>query len=446
MAELNQRTTAIHGLRRVTNEVMADTFEGDVFVCQQQLASLQLHFDRFTAAQDHLVGEAVDDTELNAHQALWDEMEALYNPAVVKLNRIMAVEEPQSAPASQGGQAESIHTNVAAMMNLKLDPVTIPQFDGSLRNWLAFKDAIQTLLDKPEIPEYYKLQKLRASLVGDSLTTLVGNLYTGGYRATWEELVRRYDNKKQLAELHVSRFVGIKPVTNETGAGLLKVVDTVRESLRALRVMELPVDQWDALSVPIVTSKLPQVTQHAWGMHTDQRELPNLDELLSFVEKRAQSLSLDVLHWPGTTTNNAAGAATRRGASNATTNASQTQRLVKSNLAATAPGNCEFCDENTHRIGRCPTLTTLSVAERFTKLRGSNLCFNCLKPGHSTKSCPPTNGNCRHCHGRHHSLLCRAGAAAAGSTNTSTPAITPTPTPTPVPAVLPSQPPRNLPA
>lgn len=138
--------------------------------------------------------------------------------------------------------------------------------------------------------------------------------------------MRRYDNKKQLAELHVSRFVGIKPVGSETGPGLLKVVDTVRESLRALRVMELPVDEWDALSVPIVTSKLPQVTQHAWGMHTEQRDIPKLEDLLIFVEKRAQSLSLDVLHWPGSSNNGAASGNARRSAPQSATNTPQPRR------------------------------------------------------------------------------------------------------------------------
>lgn len=174
MADLNQRSTAIHGIRRVSNHIMAEDFEGDHFVCAQQMTSLQMHFERFTTAHDTLVGNAADDDELATHQALWDDMEALYNPAIVKLIRMMAAEPAPSIQPSHDDSADSSRSaNAVAMMNLKLDPVTIPQFDGSLRNWLAFKDAIQTLLDKPEIPEYYKLQKLRASLVGDSLSLAI---------------------------------------------------------------------------------------------------------------------------------------------------------------------------------------------------------------------------------------------------------------------------------
>lgn len=324
-----------------------------------------------------------------------------------------------------------------AMMDLKLEPVRVPRFDGSLRNWLSFKDAIETILNKPEIPEYYKLAKLRDAMASDSLKTLVGNLYTGGFDATWNELLRRYDSPRQLAELHVSRFVGIKPATTETAADLLTIVDTVRESLRALRVMELPVDQWDALSVPIITSKLPQVTSQAWGMHSDQKAIPKLDDLLEFLEKRAQSLSLDILHWPGASTAGAAGGFRQRGGS-----ANSSRRLVKSNLAATTPGNCTFCNEPGHLLARCPKLKQLTPAQRFSSLRGSDLCFNCLKPGHPTRECSSTS-RCRTCDGRHHTLLCRKEA-----TNTQ-PQASSTPNTTSVPAGAiasepATQPPRNF--
>lgn len=90
---------------------------------------------------------------------------------------------------------------------------------------------------------------------------LIGGLYSGGYEEVWAALKDRFDNQKLLAEIHVSIFINIKTATDETAKTLLTVVDTVQESLRALRVMKLPVDQWDALAVPIVVSKLPGHTQ-----------------------------------------------------------------------------------------------------------------------------------------------------------------------------------------
>lgn len=212
MAELNRRRSEITTLHRMTARILAEEYTGDIHTYVQELASLKVHFERFTAANDVLVDNATDDDELDAHQQLWDELEDRYNPSVAKLNRLMA---PKAEPPIVHDVSEPQPTT----MDLKLDPITIPKFDGSLRNWLAFKDAIQTLIDKPNIPEYYKLQKLRESLVGYSLETLVGNLYTGSYQATWDELVKRYDNKKQLAELHVSRLLASNPLTSKLVQG-----------------------------------------------------------------------------------------------------------------------------------------------------------------------------------------------------------------------------------
>lgn len=415
MADLNQRLSACTAIDRLAAEILKEDFQGDLFFCQQRLATLEKHFDRFIIPHDKLVGAASDEAELRSHMDLWDKLEGIYSTAVIKLNRMISQLDLAPNPLATGANslADDTESQRAAILDLKLVPVGVPKFDGSLRNWLSFKDAIQTILDKPNIPEYYKLTKLRDSMASESLKTLVGNLYTGGFQATWDELLRRFDNPKQLAELHVSRFVGIRPVSSETSADLLTIVDTVRESLRALRVMDLPVDQWDALSVPIVTSKLPQTTQHAWGMHTDQKKIPTLDELLTFVERRAQSLSLDVLRWPGTSDKNTL---MRRGLPQSPINTPK--KLVKSNLAATAPGNCEYCNNPSHQIYRCPKLLAVPVAERFSKLSGSNLCFNCLKPGHSTKTC--SGGNCRRCQGKHNSLLCRSSAATTSAPLAST--------------------------
>lgn len=431
MAELNQRTTAVNALRRQSAIIMAEAFAEDGFECQQRSVTVQNHFERFTTVHDVLVGQAENEDALTVHQALSDEMEDLYNAMVVKLNRMMANHNGANT-------AEDRESNAAAVMDLKLEPVRVPKFDGSLRNWLSFKDAVETILNVPEIPEYYKLSKLRDAISSESLKTLVGNLYTGGFEATWNELLRRYDSPRQLSELHVSRFVGIKPSSTETAANLLAIVDTVRESLRALRVMELPVDQWDALSVPIITSKLPPVTQHAWGMHSDQKAIPKLDDLLEFVEKRAQSLSLDTLHWPGASNSGAAGGALQRGGP-----ANTSRRLIKSNLAATTPGNCKFCNESGHSLTRCPKLLALAPGQRFSALKGSDLCFNCLKPGHPTKDCSST-GRCRTCDGRHHTLLCRKEAANPPTFPTSNASSTPAAANVGAATLPTNQPPRNF--
>lgn len=435
MAELNRRTGIVSSIRRVTAEVLADAYAGDSFVLQQASTTLQSHFDRLIPVHDTLVAQSMDEAEINTHMELFNQTEDLFNQTMVKLQRMAIAAEPEHG---DDGDA-SVHTQRPMAMNLKLDPLSVPKFDGTLRNWLAFKDAFETLVHKQDYPEAYKLGKLRESVQGDAVA-LVGGMYSGGYTEVWRTLTDRYDSPKQLADIHVSRFIGLKQESKETTSTLLAIVDTVRESLRALRVMELPVDQWDALAVPIVTSKLPQSTQQAWGMSRTTNEIPTLDELLTFVEKRAHSLAPDVLRWPSSTT---PAASSSRKSGNAP---AHSQRLIKSNLAATTSGGCPLCSGEEHAIARCARFLAMSPIERFGKLKRSDYCFNCLRRGHASNSCGASL--CRNCNGKHHTLLCRGSppstvVVSSGGTGTpaaSAPSVASNSSPA---APSPGQPPRN---
>lgn len=163
-------------------------------------------------------------------------------------------------------------------------------------------------------------------------------------------------------------------------------------------------------------------SQQAWGMSLTSKEVPKLQELLDFIEKRAHILPASTPRPTGNGNQQSNNGTKRRTGS--TNSMQQSSRLVKTNLAAVTPGHCAFCNTAGHYVARCTQLLTLPVNERFQKLKGTNLCFNCLIPGHSTKSC--TGGNCRKCNGRHHTILCRQGDAQT-ATNASAPPTPPQP-------------------
>ncbi|XP_036342826.1 uncharacterized protein LOC118752082 [Rhagoletis pomonella] len=386
MAELNLRASAINAIKRIYDRVRTiQPGSFDEFQLEQELKSATTHFSRFTANHDQLVGSAKP-SELDAHATLWEEVEDVYNSTCTILNRELRGVKRIPPAGTQPREFE-----------VKLEPLAIPIFDGTMQNWLAFKDAFEMLVHKTDYPEAYKLGKLRQA-VSASAVPLVGSVYSGGYAELWTALKERFDNRKRLAETHVSRLLNIKPTSEDTSQAILLIVDTVHESMRALRVMGLPVATWDAVVVPIVAAKLSIATQREWSMSCSPTDIPSLDELLKFLGQRAHSLSTAVVMW-----NKGADVSSR-----SQQRASGPSRAVKAHVAAADEGKCVYC-QGAHRITKCARFLAMKCEQRIDAVKAAKLCFNCLKLGHSARQC--TSGDCRHCSRKHNSLLCRASSS-----------------------------------
>ncbi|XP_053960640.1 uncharacterized protein LOC128864903 [Anastrepha ludens] len=382
MAELNLRASAIKAIKRIHDRVSGfQQGAFDEFHLEQELKSLSAHYARFVTNHDLLMGNAAN-AELEAHEKLWEEVEGIYNNACTHLNRAIMGAKPSQSAVMPVRECE-----------VKLEPLAIPTFDGTMQNWLAFKDVFELLVHNTDYPEGYKLGKLRQA-ISASAVPLVGSVYSGGYADLWKALKERFDNRRQLAETHVSRLLNIKPTTEDTPTALLFIVDTVHESLRALHVMGLPVAEWDAVVVPIIVSKLPITTQREWNMSCSPTEIPSLNELLTFLGQRAHSLSTTVVTWSNGV----------EFTSKSHQRAGGPSRAVRSHVVSAEEGKCTYC-QGAHRIMKCARFLVMKYEDRITAAKTAKLCFNCLKQGHSARQCP--SGNCRHCGRKHNSLLCR---------------------------------------
>ena len=72
---------------------------------------------------------------------------------------------------------------------------------------------------------------------------------------------------------------------------------------------------------------------------------------------------------------------------------------------------CPICHNN-HNVFLCTEFKSLSVKDRYDKVKMAGLCFNCMSTAHATSQCLSTK-RCQRCSKRHHTLL----HAEDGSTN-----------------------------
>ena len=66
--------------------------------------------------------------------------------------------------------------------------------------------------------------------------------------------------------------------------------------------------------------------------------------------------------------------------------------------------NCSLCKTLKHPLYTCPQFKLLPHDKILSTIHSSNVCLNCLKPGHFSKSCA-SNYCCKKCQKPHHTLL-----------------------------------------
>ena len=155
--------------------------------------------------------------------------------------------------------------------------------------------------------------------------------------------------------------------------------------------------------MPLIVDKLPKEVVEKWELELNEekakQDCVEVKTLLTFLEQliRAKESSQPP------SLNSKVPAKENFGNRENRFKFNRSQKSSTSALCATThEGKCVICYKN-HGLKSCVSFLSLPVNERFRKAASKGLCFRCLEPGHRAEMCqkPP----CKHCQGRHHSLL-----------------------------------------
>lgn len=296
-----------------------------------------------------------------------------------------------SAEASKGKPPAQIDVSKPSTSNseVRLPRISIPTFNGNYTEWQSFHDLFVALIhNNASIENVQKLHYLKSSLTGDAEVLLRQFSITGdNYADAWSILKKRYNNKRYIANNIFKKFFGQRALSLESATAIKQLLDTTVECINALKKLGLPTEEWDAIIVFVVVSKLDVNTHKQWeetisGDKSD--DLPKLEALKTFLETRFRTLEMVE---PG----------------------SKNYKSVKpKTFHATASSGalqCVFCKEN-HYIHNCKQFAKLPIDERYSFVQGNSLCFNCLIPNHTVFKCKQRT-TCQICKRKHHSLLHR---------------------------------------
>ncbi|XP_069968661.1 uncharacterized protein [Bactrocera oleae] len=157
-------------------------------------------------------------------------------------------------------------------------------------------------------------------------------------------------------------------------------------------MMNVPVKQWDAIAVPLLLPKLPVVTRTEWGISLNSKDIPKMEDVIMFVERRAANLPTSSPITPQFSSGRTSSRVVK------THLAINSGKITNPLAAPDRATNCPSCNEF-HRITKCQKFRNLQLDERWNLVKQASLCFNCLKAGHRNRDCP--SGLCLNCQQKH---------------------------------------------
>ncbi|XP_058817812.1 uncharacterized protein LOC131681118 [Topomyia yanbarensis] len=274
--------------------------------------------------------------------------------------------------------------------------VPLPTFDGNLENWYSFKCMFQTIMNRyPNESPAIKLYHLKNSLIGNATGKIDQDVINNNnYDAAWKMLEDTYEDERLIIDTHIEALLNIPRMSGESGDELRKLIDVCTKHVDALINRQLPVEGLaEMIVVNVIAKRLDKDTRKLWESQLLKEELPTFIEMMEFLRERCRILQKMKGYSELRPTT---GVWKQRGKM-------EQKTMPAKNFVQTSKESCYGCNGD-HTIYKCDEFKKLSVSERYSKVKQSGLCFNCLRRGHRTVDCN-SEQSCKTCGRKHHSLF-----------------------------------------
>ncbi|XP_011701189.1 PREDICTED: uncharacterized protein LOC105457924 [Wasmannia auropunctata] len=275
---------------------------------------------------------------------------------------------------------------------IKLPEAPLPTFDGKFENWLAFKNAFNSMIgSQADLSEIDKLHYLKSALTGEAGNKIkIFSIDGVDYKKAWELLERSYEVKRVLISKHLSALVNLPTLDKESTIGLTKLADDAQQHVASLLTLGVTVGQ--EMVVHLLESKLPRSTLDKWEITLDRDTFPDLEQMYEFIYKTAVCASRRERSKLAESDKYKGEPPIKR------------KKIDNTNRAfvAKVSRGCIICKNKQHPLYTCDRFRKLSVPERIEMIKDAKLCFNCLR---SHRGIPCKFSNCTICQRRHNTLL-----------------------------------------
>ena len=301
---------------------------------------------------------------------------------------------PSVSNASASDSSLAPASTPAYKPNVKLPALNLKTFSGNYEEWLEFSDTFTGSIDKyPGLPPVHKLYYLRSCLTGKAAEIIKSLESTDeNYKTAWNLLKENYESKRLIVQKHVKILYELPAVTRESAVELHTLYNSAQGHIRALKSMGQTTDEWGALLLHLMTSKLDRATLKAWERKVNGAAVPTLVAFWDFLNEHCQMLEAMSID-----------SSTNLKSQNKSSHQPKSSQAHHACVATSSGKSACFACNQQHNIQSCEKFGSMTCSQRSDVVKKSRVCFNCLRYGHVVSAC--TVSRCRKCDRKHHTLL-----------------------------------------
>ncbi|KAK6018374.1 Tas retrotransposon peptidase A16, partial [Ostertagia ostertagi] len=363
-------------------------------VCEESIGTVESSLQKLAEAFENLEERSADD------DAQYDKYVESANDVIVKLDNfktlLWGIWEDCMETANTNQNLVLQATAPSPLSISKLPEIPIPNFSGKRWEWDNYWTLFLANVHQQELTDLQKFNYLLSSLSGEARQSISRfQVSAANYHKAIDHLKKRYGHKDGIVlELH--RNLNLCAARGPRTEDQRQLFEKLSSIATQLKDHGEHLDNY--LAVHTFLQKFHGRIQKAATKRCMRHELP-LPQEESYPTQTEGELDWTLDIWLSVI-------------DNIISEEERLQELLPREKEREAPRvqqsrgsyavTCEYCKLKGHKWNTCPKIPTPSSRKAF--LLESNRCLNCGSNTHRVASC--TGGNCRQCHGKHHTAIC----------------------------------------
>lgn len=268
-------------------------------------------------------------------------------------------------------------------------PPDLPEFNGvDIMQFPSFLSEYERTTAQFEIKPPDNLRRLNYALKGHARSA-VQHLLTDPVNITRiiQILKNNYGRVEWVVLTLKDRMRHLPPVKEDDLESFKRFFNEVAGIVGTLKNLKKSHFLYDLDMIVTLAGKLPSLSKSMWSRHKVDLDSNSIETSLeTFCDWLERELSAQFVSYDPH--------------SRKTTRSHNRPVLFQ----AVNTSVCLLCNLDNHPLYKCSTFNQMAIDERREYVRKQNLCFNCLRRGHSSSKCKSEN-RCTKCRKMHHSIL-----------------------------------------